>query len=601
MSPSSPTLRLAKPLDVLLVGAAAPLAAELLQASAGSCRAAVRAGLSGATAAVALQRYDAIVAALDEADLADVEPVQALITASAMAPVLVVTDDECALQHEQLLRLGVQDCLIRDEVTAAHLIRSVLYAIERKALENRLKGTLAELAVANASLRRLSTRDPLTGALNRRAFCAALDRALARCERRRHGVAVLYFDLDGFKQVNDRLGHAAGDRLLVGFCRRVRPFLRRSDQLARLGGDEYAAVIEDVATPQDAIAAASRIRAALERPMQIDGHSVQPRASIGIALGRAGTTADVVLRQADAAMYIAKREGTGAALFGHALEQEQRTRERLLADLSTFRSQDMDVQFRSICDRQGRVAWAEALLFWRHPTLGRLPARQFLGLASGGTLRALLELLLDRTAAVGRERACGTGVWLELPPAALHDPELAQRIAARVQDRRSPPLCVGFCERAVLQDPEAAIAALQDLANTGARRALHGLGAGALPLALLQRLPIDFARLTETAFPGLRADSDQRRCCVALVRYAQALGIGVLAPPIAHGCGTGGPDFDFDFDLAYAGMHGDDSAIAHPAPPWVEPDIRRWRRHTPPWRRRLRRQGRVSGALGQRQ
>jgi diguanylate cyclase (GGDEF)-like protein len=596
MSPSSPNLRLTKSLDVLLVGAAAPLAAGLMQATGGSCRTAMCADLADATAEVALHRYDAVVAGVDEAILADVETLQALIAASAMTPVLVVTDPGCALQHEQLLRLGVQDCLFREEVTAAHLIRSALYAIERKGLENRLKGTLAELAVANASLRRLSTRDPLTGALNRRAFCAALDRALARCERRQQRVAVLYFDLDGFKQVNDRLGHAAGDRLLVGFCRRVRPFLRRSDQLARLGGDEYAAVIEDVATARDAVAAANRIRAALERPMQIEGHTVQPRASIGIALGRPGSTAAVVLRQADAAMYIAKREGTGAALFGQALEQEQRTRERLLADLPAYHSRDMDVQYRSIVDRHGRPAWLEAMLVWQHPILGRVPAEQFLDLASGETLRALLGVVLDRAAAHGRARAVGAGIWVAVPPAALHDPELARMIAARARNPGSPTVCIGFCERAVLRDPEAAIGALQDLGRAGATRALDGLGAGALPLALLQRLPIEMARLAGTVVPGLSADAALRRRCQALVGYAQALGVGVLAPLVAPEWGSAAAGIDCE--LTYADTAGA-SAAAGPALPWVEPDIRRWHAHTPRWRRRLRRQGRASSALVQ--
>ncbi len=244
------------------------------------------------------------------------EAVAAAVKACPMIPLIVVSNEAESQVSEHMLRLGAQDYLVKRETNGARLVRAIQHAMERKRLDIRLKTTLGELGQANARLRSLALKDTLTGALNRRAFFAIGNQVLARAKRHERRLALLYSDLDGFKQINDNLGHAVGDAVLRAFRERCAQTLRRGDSLARLGGDEFVMLLEAV-TGDAGLETARRIRAAFDQPLVVGPHAIRLRPSIGVARFPECETMESLITCADQAMYVAKR-GSGIACYGAA-------------------------------------------------------------------------------------------------------------------------------------------------------------------------------------------------------------------------------------------------------------------------------------------
>lgn len=256
--------------------------------------------------------YDAVL--LDwRSGAAGAEAVAGAVSMCPIIPVIVVSTEAESQVSEQMLRLGAQDYLVKRETNGTQLLRAIHHAMERKRLDIRLKTTLGELGEANSRLRSLALRDTLTGALNRRAFFAIGGQMLNRARQNGQRLALLYCDLDRFKQINDNLGHAVGDAVLRGFRERCARTLRRGDNLARLGGDEFV-ILLDAVSGDAALETAKRIRAAFEQPLLIDPHRIQLRPSIGLAQFPECDTIESLIACADQAMYAAKR-GPGIACY----------------------------------------------------------------------------------------------------------------------------------------------------------------------------------------------------------------------------------------------------------------------------------------------
>ena len=244
-------------------------------------------------------RYDAVLLDLVLPDRQGLEAVKALLAIAPDIPLVVLTGRDDERMALEAVLCGAQDCVIKGQGDAGLLRRAIRHAIERKRIERELSA--------------LAKYDPLTGLPNRLLFHDRLAQAVQRIDRRDHVVALIFIDLDGFKAVNDRYGHATGDRLLVAVAERLRSVVRRTDTVARLGGDEFTIILEGLGHPDDAARVAEQALLSLRQAFEIGGAVIELGASLGVAIASHATELpDALTHRADAAMYRAKaRGGTG--------------------------------------------------------------------------------------------------------------------------------------------------------------------------------------------------------------------------------------------------------------------------------------------------
>jgi diguanylate cyclase (GGDEF)-like protein/PAS domain S-box-containing protein len=388
---------------------------------------------------------------------------------------------------------------------------------------------------AEDELRRLALHDRLTGLPNRTLFLERLTHALERGRDTR--TAVLFLDLDGFKDVNDSHGHDAGDQLLLEVARRLGPAVREGDTVARFGGDEFVVLCEDAGSEQDVVLLGERLLRELRLPIVVGDHQVLPGASIGIALGPPGSAPELI-RQADAAMYRAKELGGGTwALYDEALGLAAATRLQVQSDLRQAIDRDeLDLHYQPAVDlHTGRVIGVEGLVRWRHPERGLVHPGEFIDVAETSGL--ILE--------VGRrmiERACesieywyahGARVPISVNISArqLHDrefvPFLAEVLDAR--DVRRRDLTVEITESAALTDPERAAATVAQLRELGVTVALDDFGTGYSSLRVLRDLRVDLVKIDRSFVEGLGVSREDERIVASLVGLARTMGLWVVA------------------------------------------------------------------------
>jgi len=379
--------------------------------------------------------------------------------------------------------------------------------------------------------------DALTALPNRALFHDRVEQALRGARRERGCVAVMVMDLDRFKEVNDTLGHESGDRLLVEVGRNLRSPLRAADTVARLGGDEFGVLAPGLTGPEDALALAERVRAALQRPQRIAGLEVDVDASIGIALyPRDGEDVETLLRRADIAMYVSK-ETHAPALY--APEQDQYSSERLslIAQLRRAIAQrEITVYYQPQADlRSGRVRSVEALVRWEHPELGLLSPDRFVPLAEHtGLIRALTSHVLDvalEQCARWRERGIELGVAVNITGRDLLDLRLPDEVAELLARWGVEPsmLELEITENTVLTDPIRARQVLVRLSELGVRLAIDDFGSGNSSLGYLKRLPVDVLKIDKSFVLGMQESEDDAVIVRSTIDLGHNLGLRVVA------------------------------------------------------------------------
>ncbi|MEB0306791.1 EAL domain-containing protein, partial [Cryobacterium sp. 10I1] len=379
-------------------------------------------------------------------------------------------------------------------------------------------------------LNHLSRTDDLTGLPNRRAMYSDVAARLA--SDRKQGSALLLLDLDRFKEVNDSLGHDAGDRLLVQVGVRLARELGPLDLLARLGGDEFAIL---VARNRDgeASALADRLRAALAVPFTLEGISLQTSVSIGIALYPShGRDLGALMRKADTAMYVAKSTGSGFHVYQSDDDRHSEVRLRTLQELREALVQDqLTLHYQPRIDLDtSEIHAAEARIRWNHPVRGLLHPSEFVDLVEdAGLVRALSEALLVQAldqAAAWRDRGLDLGVAIRLPQAALIDAALPEHLGAMIANRALPPfvLTLEISEEFLLADQSRARAVLNRLRGQGVRMSIDDFGTGYSSLALLRDLAIDELRLDESFIVAMGHDERSSTLVNSAIALAHSLG-----------------------------------------------------------------------------
>ncbi|HEX9049156.1 MAG TPA: EAL domain-containing protein [Anaeromyxobacter sp.] len=410
-----------------------------------------------------------------------------------------------------------------------------------------LQREIAERKAAEARLAHDAFHDGLTGLANRALFRDRLAHALASA--RRHldeRWAVLFLDLDGFKAVNDGLGHLAGDHLLVAVAQRLTGSVRPGDTVARLGGDEFGVLLEGIRASADAALVASRIHAALASSFDLGGRETSASASIGVAVqSERYAQPEQVLRDADVAMYQAKQKGKGctvefdARLHGGAVERMQ-----LESDLrrAMERGDELVLHYQPIVAlRTGRPIAVEALLRWRHPTRGVLAAGEFLPAAEESGLLVPLGLwALERACAQLREWEGRTPALAGLVVSvnvsgrqfrrAACVEEIRQRVVASGIDPRR--IALEVTESTVMGDPESSAARLASLREMGVQIHVDDFGTGYSSLSHLHRFPITAVKIDRSIVDGLVAQPESAEVVKATVSIAESLDFDVIAEGI---------------------------------------------------------------------
>ncbi|MDX6244588.1 MAG: hypothetical protein QOE76_2311 [Frankiales bacterium] len=411
------------------------------------------------------------------------------------------------------------------------------------ALENgRLEQSLTQLRELEQRLKHLAFHDPLTGLGNRMLFAQHVETAIAQSSR----CAVLFIDLDDFKTVNDTLGHAAGDQLLVAVAERITSCLRPEDHAARLGGDEFAVLLEGVADTEDAQMVASRITDALRLPLKLIGQDVRVGASIGIAPAVESITSDELLRNADLAMYMAKAQGKGSfQLFAPSMSAEVAARHRLKADLELAVERDeFQVYYQPIIElATGLPVAFEALVRWQHPELGMLLPDTFIPMAEETGLiaevgRLVLAEAVGQAAAWQRAypRATPLYVTVNLSPLQVRLPDLVGQVADMLTSSRLAPgtLVLEITENLMLRDADAAIEVLHQLRSLGVRLALDDFGTGYSSLGQLRRLPVDMLKIAKTFVDDLDGRGENSAFASAILALGVTLQLTTLAEGVEH-------------------------------------------------------------------
>lgn len=405
-------------------------------------------------------------------------------------------------------------------------------------LANAFRNMQQDIAQRESRIMDLAYRDGLTQLPNRALYNDRLDEALTVATAKGLPVAVLLMDLDHFKDVNDSLGHPIGDLILRAVSSRLELLLKRpTDTVARLGGDEFAILL-----PGDDAARAERVAKtmlqALEMPMTPEGHVVDVRASIGIAVyPEHGRERSTLLRHADAAMYAAKRRNLGIALWDERYDQHSKERLSLMSGLRKAVDEDELVLFYQpkVPLRSGSELHAEALVRWRHPTRGLVAPVEFIAFAEQtGYIRAITQWVMAHAivqCSAWRSADLPMNVSINISARDLVDLELPDRFEALLRKHGCAAqwITLEITESAILDDPDHAIDNLRRLHALGCRLAIDDYGIGYSSLAYLRRLPVHELKIDKTFILGMARDTSDAVIVRSTIDLAHHMGLTVVA------------------------------------------------------------------------
>jgi diguanylate cyclase (GGDEF)-like protein/PAS domain S-box-containing protein len=416
-------------------------------------------------------------------------------------------------------------------------------AIDRKRAEDRL-AYLAQF-------------DALTGLPNRTLYIERLWQALRQMDRGKHTLGVLFVDVDRFKSVNDKLGHSGGDQVLARVAARLEGCVRPTDTVSRLSGDEFALLLDYIAEPEDASMVAQRVIASLAEPFHVNGHEVYVSASLGISIApNDGSNPDVLLKNADLAMYRAKRAGRNAYQFFVA-EMNAQTAERLQTETElrgALERREFVLHYQPKADiATGLISGFEALLRWNHPKRGLVSPTEFVPiLEDTGLICEVGEWVVRQACEQLRawqiDGLAGRPIAVNLSALQFNHNDLDVSISRILQDTQIDPNLLEFeiTESTLMSDSEEAVRVLGNMKKCGIRLSVDDFGTGYSSLAYLKRFPLDSLKIDRAFIRDITTDSGDATIARAIISLAQSLKLKVVAEGVEtlaqlqflrdHGC-----------------------------------------------------------------
>ena len=442
------------------------------------------------------------------------------------------THDSLSLEYRLITRRG-RVVWVRDEGV-------VVFDDDGRPLY--LQGYLLDITAereAQEQLRQLALYDPLTGLANRAFFHEQFHHTLAIRKQPDQQSALLYIDLNDFKNINDRWGHDVGDAALAQIGVRIQETLRGGDSAARLGGDEFAIVVPSISEPAEAVQVAERLLAAIRTPIDLERKQLSLGASIGISVG--GEPA-VMLQEADAAMYRAKRQqDVGYAFFDPELDVAAVQRSRRVIELrEAVELGQFTLDYQPVIDLEAyEISGYEALLRWQHPTEGQIPPLEFIPLAEeSGLIVPIGQWVLAEAcrygamlqADMGRE----VGMAVNVSARQLQHPEFVEHVEQALADSGFPPRCLTLelTESVLLTSGEHTEQRLAALKASGISLALDDFGTGYASLSYLQRFPVDIVKIDRSFTDAIDTGAGDLVLLKGIVDLGNALGLNLVAEGI---------------------------------------------------------------------
>ncbi|MFJ5862017.1 putative bifunctional diguanylate cyclase/phosphodiesterase [Pseudarthrobacter sp. NPDC092439] len=457
-------------------------------------------------------------------------------------------DNDPRLSHllEGIVRLASGDLSSRIEVSPArddldaiimgtNLLAEDLQIIYEE-LEQRVQVRTQMLHEAHLEMQKMAMQDPLTGLANRSALLEALRSAIDADAPDGEGPVLLLMDLDGFKAINDSLGHSAGDQVLVAVGERMRTAVRTSDVVARLGGDEFA-IVMPAASPDQADIVAHRVLADVGEPIQVPGRAIRCGASIGLSIGGSGQSPEDMLMEADVAMYASKAEGQNRLhRFEPGMLLVRRLRSQLVEDLrNAIRNNGLELVYQPVVELStGRIEGMEALVRWHHPERGMVMPDQFIPVAEEAGLISELGLWVLRTAVhqlrkwqVASVVDSRFSVRINISATDLQSLQFIEDVREVLKETGVLPrqVVLELTEAAIVRGNELDRYSLGGLRGLGVGLEIDDFGTGYSSISYLRRLPVDRVKVDRSLLAGLGSDPTQPALVGAVLQLVRACGL----------------------------------------------------------------------------
>jgi diguanylate cyclase (GGDEF)-like protein len=466
-------------------------------------------------------------------DAQGLEAIQRAHAAAPGVPLVVLTGLDDELLAVQALQQGAQDYLIKGQIETRGLLRALRYAIERKTMES------AALAMAR-QMAHSAEHDFLTGLPNRMLLNDRVGQAIALATRYTKKVAVLFLDLDGFKHINDSLGHPIGDKLLQSVAKRLVDCIRGSDSVSRQGGDEFVLLLLELERAEDAAVTARRMLEAVAQPHTIDQHDLHVTASIGLSIyPDDGLDAETLIKNADTAMYQAKENGRRSfQFFKPAMNVRAVERQFIEEGLRrALERQEFALHYQPTVNLMtGAITGAEALIRWTHPTRGSIAPAQFIPVAED------CGLILPIGAWVLREACAQAQAWMDagLPIMSMavnvsamefRDKNFLDGLFAILSETGLDPrsLELELTESVLMKHAEFTASVLQILRKRGVQVAVDDFGTGYSSLSYLQKFPVDALKIDQSFVRQISTSGDDTTIVKAVIGMARSLKLRVIA------------------------------------------------------------------------